>query len=70
MDSQLILWIAISASVVLLVLLMAKKFKRDHRDYDERKQAKKEAEIISLLSDNELSEEEKARLIEVLNTKK
>jgi cytochrome c-type biogenesis protein CcmH/NrfF len=70
MDSQLILWVVIAATAVLTVLVMAKKFKKDHREYEDKKQAKKEAEIISLLADEELSQEEKARLIEVLNTKK
>lgn len=69
MDLTFVYGIVGTIFLVLFALFLAKKFKRDDQSHSIKKKKEKEREIFSLAGDDDLTAEEKARLIDVLAKK-
>lgn len=68
-DYSFVYGLLASVFLVIFSLYLAKSFKHNAAGHKEQKQKEKETEIFSLAKDDELTPEEKERLIEVLSKK-
>ena len=69
MDFTFVYGIIGTVFLVLFALFLAKKFKNDDQSRSVKKEKEKEREIFSLAGDDDLTAEEKSRLIDVLAKK-
>lgn len=68
-DFTFVYGLVASTMLVILALFLAKQFKSEAKENPEKKKREKEAEIFRLAKDEDLTAEEKERLIAVLSKK-